>query len=374
MKILIAGDFAPQSRIYKLISKKEYSKIFTNELRSIIKSSDFSFVNLESPIIESAYKPIPKCGPNLHCTCETAEAIKYAGFSCVTMANNHILDFGAAGLNKSKESLKKHGLKIVGIGDNIKEAERILYLKKGECILAVINCCENEFSIATSSSPGANPLNPIHQYYAIQEAKRHANYVLVIVHGGHEHFQLPSLRMVETYRFFIDAGADAVVNHHQHCFSGYEEYNSKPIFYGIGNFCFDSNPTKINNNWNYGYMVELHFGDNVGYKIHPYNQCGEEPTIQMLENSVFDKTVSKLNDIIADHTQLDIKLKEYYCMGEKYENFCLEPYSGKIYEKLFSISMLPTFVSGKKASFILNHINCESHRDKLIFALKRKNK
>lgn len=52
------------------------------------------------------------------------------------------------------------------------------------------------------------------------------------MHGGHEHYQLPSLRMQETYRFFIDAGADVVVNHHQHCFSGYEIYNNKYIFMG----------------------------------------------------------------------------------------------------------------------------------------------
>jgi poly-gamma-glutamate synthesis protein (capsule biosynthesis protein) len=45
--------------------------------------------------------------------------------------------------------------------------------------------------------------------------------------------------MVETYRFFIEAGADAVVNHHQHCICGYEVYKGKPIFYGLGNFCFD---------------------------------------------------------------------------------------------------------------------------------------
>jgi poly-gamma-glutamate synthesis protein (capsule biosynthesis protein) len=121
----------------------------------------------------------------------------------------------------------------VGGGTNLQEASKILYKKIDEKVLALINCCENEFSIATEVTAGSNPLNPIQQYYAIQEAKSKADYVLVIVHGGHELWQLPSPRMQETYRFFIDAGADAVVNHHQHCYSGYEIYKKKPYILNL---------------------------------------------------------------------------------------------------------------------------------------------
>ena len=80
--------------------------MFSENTQGIIKSADFSFVNFESSIVENGYKPIPKCGPNLRCTPEAAEAVKYAGFTGVTMANNHILDFGAEGLRKSVECCK----------------------------------------------------------------------------------------------------------------------------------------------------------------------------------------------------------------------------------------------------------------------------
>lgn len=75
-------------------------------------------------------------------------------------------------------------------------------------------------------------------------------------HGGVEHYNLPSPEIKQLHRFFIEAGADAVVNHHQHCFSGYEVYKSRPIFYGIGNFLFDD-ARKIDSPWNYVYIVEL---------------------------------------------------------------------------------------------------------------------
>ena len=299
MKLIIAGDFCPRARLAKQIEQRNFQEIFPNNLLDIIKSADYSLVNFESPIIEKDFKPIKKCGPNLECTADAAVALKYAGFTAVTMANNHILDYGTDGLYKSIDCCKSNGLDVVGVGKNLQEAERILYVEKAGKKLAIINCCEHEFSIATETTGGANPLNPIRQYYCIQKVKKNADYVLVIVHGGHEHYQLPSPRMQETYRFFVDAGADAVVNHHQHCYSGYEVYNGKPIFYGLGNFCFDWNgtPSKM---WTEGYLVEIDFNNCISFKIYPYCQYGNEATIKLLEKDSFDDTINKLNDIISN--------------------------------------------------------------------------
>lgn len=370
MKILIAGDFAPRARLAKQIENKKFSEVFSENIREIIKSADFSFVNFESPIVETGYKPIPKCGPNLRCTKEAAEAVRYAGFTGVTMANNHILDFGADGLNRSVECCKSQGLDIVGVGENLHDAEKILYLEKEGKRLAVINCCEHEFTIATETEPGANPLNPVRQFYAILEAKKNADYVLVIVHGGHEHYQLPSPRMQETYRFFIDAGADAVFNHHQHCYSGYEYYNGKPIFYGLGNFCFDIEPMKDNTTWNFGYMVELDLVDNFDFKLFPYKQYGNKATIELLTNNSFEEKLNELNAYIMNKYLLNKKTDEYYSICKNHEHSLLEPYFGRVLGKLYSLGLLPKFVKGKKATNILNHVECEAHRDKLIHALK----
>lgn len=369
MNILIAGDFAPRARLAKQIENKKFSEVFSGKIREIIKSADFSFVNFESPIVETDYKPIPKCGPNLRCTKEAAEAVRYAGFTGVTMANNHILDYGTEGLNRSVECCKSQGLDIVGVGENLHDAEKILYLEKEGKRLAVINCCEHEFSIATETEAGANPLNPVRQFYAIQKANKNADYVLVIVHGGHEMFQLPSPRMVETYRFFIDAGADAVVNHHQHCYSGYETYKGKPIFYGLGNFCFDEEGLR-NSSWNEGYMVKLTFDDVITTKIYPYCQCEIKPTIELLGATAFDNTIAELNQIISDNNSLRATITEYYKNCKNNELSRMEPYSGRILSKLFSLGLLPKFICGQKAINILNHVDCEAHRDKLIFALR----
>ena len=65
MKVIVAGDYSPCARMAKQIEERRFNEVFPEKLKNIIKSVDYSFVNLECPIAENAYKPIPKCGPSL---------------------------------------------------------------------------------------------------------------------------------------------------------------------------------------------------------------------------------------------------------------------------------------------------------------------
>ena len=372
MKIIIAGDFASRGRISKQIDERLFANTFPAELRTIIESADYSIVNFESPVIDKGYEPIFKCGPNLGCSQESVNAIRYAGFNCVTLANNHILDFGAKGLYKTLECCETKGINAVGVGDNLEKAGEVLYLDNGGESLAVINCCEQEFSIATETEPGANPLNPIRQYYAIQQAKVKANHILVVVHGGHEYFQLPSPRMQQTYRFFIDAGADAVINHHQHCYSGFEIYKGKPVFYGLGNFCFDGLNTSPDS-WYEGYLVQLEFNNEcVTPILYPYVQCRNEASIQLLKDRTeFDNKISELNEIISDSRKLHKAVEEYYLSATQTISALYQPYENRIFNKLYRLHILPALVSRRKFAQILNYLRCEAHRDKQVLVLQQ---
>lgn len=369
MRVLVAGDFCPRGRVASLLEKGEKAQVLT-DVKKLTAEADYSVVNFECPVVEGDAKPLEKKGPNLRCTALSVEAIKWAGFDCVTLANNHILDYGDKGVSDTISFLEKNGIDYVGGGMTITSAAKILYKKIGDLRLAIINCCENEFSIATQSSAGANPLNPVQQYYAIQEAKKIAERVLVIVHGGHEHFQLPSPRMVETYRFFIDAGADAVVNHHQHCYSGYEVYKGKPIFYGLGNFCFDSFG-KSTKKWTEGYAVIIKFeGKNIGFDVFPYSQCAEEPKVQLLNSGVFGETIKELNDTIANPNSLQKAIDEYYAScTEGYSNI-FEPFFNRLFQSAKSRGLMPSLISKRRKLAAFNFIFCEAHRDKLMWWLK----
>lgn len=368
MKVLVAGDYCPQYRVAELFEKGEFETVL-GEVKELINDSDYSIVNFECPVTNGNEKAIDKIGPNLCCSHKGVEALKWAGFDCVTLANNHFYDYGDTGVKNTIEACVKYAINHVGGGEDYKTASSTLHKKINDKTLAVINCCEHEFSIATDKSGGSNPLNPIQQFYAIQEAKKQSDVVIVIVHGGHEHFQLPSPRMQETYRFFIDAGADAVVNHHQHCFSGYEFYHDKPIIYGLGNFCFDEKGSN-GGIWNEGYIVAIDFSDSVKIEIFPYNQCDNKPTVALLPKDVYDMRLKEINTIIKDKEQLSKHLKDYYDSCHKQMSYIFEPIRNRLYNSLRYRGILPSLVSNKRKLMAFNYINCESHRDKLLSFLE----
>lgn len=373
MKILITGDFCPSNRVAEAFEKEDYASVLS-EVQSITVEADYSIVNLECPIVAGNASPIKKLGPNLKSNEKSVEAIKWAGFDCVTLANNHFYDFGDEGVADTLQSCKKHGIDYVGGGKSISEASQTLYKTIDGRKLAIINCCEHEFSIASETTGGSNPLNPIKQYYAIKEAKNKADYILVVVHGGHEHWQLPSPRMVETYRFFVDAGADAVVNHHQHCFSGYEYYQGRPIFYGLGNFCFD-NSKQRNSFWNEGYAVMISFANAEPIiSLYPYRQCDSEPLVEMLSKDVFNEKLEEINTIISNPKKLRFLVEQYYATCANSVSNIFEPLYNRFYLAAKHKGWLPSLVGNKRKTAAQDIVICEAHRDKLAYWLNMEDK
>lgn len=374
--ILIAGDLVPIGRVANLLDEKRYSEVF-GQVKRLTDECDFCVVNLEAPIVETnGCQPIKKSGPNIKTNNSVIEALKYVGFDAVTLANNHFRDYGNQGCQETLHELVNNDIKYVGGGVNIKDAKRTMY-HQFNCnrggVIAIINCCEHEYSIADDFNSGANPLNPVQQFYAIKEAKQTADYVIVIVHGGIEGFPLPTPRMQEWYRFFIDCGADVVVNHHQHCYSGYEVYKGKPIFYGLGNFCFDRNLMKMDS-WYEGYLLKLSFDEGrVTFNLIPYIQGKDKPSVEILtDTTLFHKEIKRLNSIISDKDALSAEYRYYLDETVKSEKYILCPYKNKYLAALYVRGLLPGFLPTSRWRALQNRINCESHRDRYLYYLRNK--
>ena len=238
MKVLIAGDFVPRYRTATQIESGDYSCL--SEVEPIIQAADYAIVNFESPVVIHEAEPIDKTGPNLKCSERAMECVAQAGFKCVTLANNHFRDYGQVGVEDTLSACNKYGLDYVGGGNNFVEAQKIFYKEINKHRLAIVNSCENEWSIAGVDYGGSNPLDIVAVSRAIKLAHENADYVLVIIHGGTELYNLPTPRMKNIYRFFVEQGADAVVNHHQHCYTVMgSAYVGKQTFIGIGATVFD---------------------------------------------------------------------------------------------------------------------------------------
>lgn len=289
------------------------------------------------------------------------------------MANNHMMDYDVAGARDTIELCKTNGIATVGIDKSIEDAAKPYSVNiKGKSI-AILNLADNEFLSTPDGSFNCNPLNHIQCFYDIKSARQNHEYLIVIVHAGNEFYELPSPRTKKLYRYLIDQGADVVISHHTHAFSGYEIYNSKPIFYGLGNFIYDW-PGKINSRWNKGYVVRLNISEKTDFEIIPLIQCNEVPGVFHLnseEDEVFIKEMDRLNKIIADDSQLETEFQEYCkSVNPMYEAF-IEPNFGKKIASLRKRGFFPKLMSKKKRLLLLNITRCESHRDVLLRMLRQ---
>lgn len=370
IKIVVTGDFCPINRVEELARSGEYNAIF-NDFIDELKGNDINIIDLECPLTESISSR-PKIGPHQKAHPDCINLLKYADVNLVAMANNHIMDFDTTGVIDTLELCKNNNLPTVGIGKTTeKAAEPYTVSLKGKRI-AILNFADNEFLSTTDGLFHCNPIDPVLCFSDIRTARKENDYVIVLVHAGNEFYEFPSPRTKRLYRYFVDIGADVVVSHHTHIFSGYEIYNSRPIFYGLGNFLYDW-PGKRNERWNIGYVVKLLINDQMDFQIIPLKQSNENPGIFHLneaETKLFYNKIDILNDIIVDDIQLEKEFQKYCnSVFPMYDSF-IEPYFGKFVTALQKRGFLPKLLSGKKRLLLLNLIRCESHRDVLLRMLK----
>jgi len=372
MKVLVVGDFYPNFKLKKRLLNNEPREIF-GKFYSIIQKSDLAIVNLESSLT-SFDTAIKKTGPALKADKVFAKFLKNSGFGLATLANNHIMDYGPIGFYDTIKALKSAGLNHVGAGNSLNTAKLpFIYTSIEGKKLAILNFAENEWSTTKGDYPGAVGFDTVSNFQSIQEAKKNFDFVLVITHGGHENYHLPSKSFRDLLRFFVDAGADAIVNHHPHCITGFEIYKGKPIYYSIGNFLFDKKGTDFNY-WNKGLALEIDFSDHIiNVNTHIFYQSVKERTFELLEGEIADQELKQLNSlskIIQNDYELDKELLRWISRSQKYYNINIEPHSIRIIQALQNRSIIPSFWSKRKKMFLLNMLRCESHREILIQKLE----
>ena len=371
ISLLFAGDFAPCRRYESLVLRKG-AEIF-GDFQKNIAEADLSFLNLETPLCING-KPIKKTGSNLKAHPDCINAVKDAGFEVVSLANNHIMDFGDKGLEETIHSCKSAGLTICGAGKNLVEAQQIPIIKRHGLKIAYIAVAEHEFSIAGADRAGAAPLDPVDNTLQIESVRNQADLVIVSIHGGNEYFPLPRPGLRKLCRYYITRGADAVICHHTHVSGAYEIYKNKPIVYSLGNLIFDrKKPPK---NWNEGYAVRLDY--NISdkklseFKVIPYSQAFEEGGLRKLSGTKkisFLKKMANYNKILGDEN-IYIKAWNNFCQNEKnlilFNNYLPVHFKGMRKLGKFinpEFFLLPT---KRNKRVKLNLIRCESHLEVLL--------
>ncbi len=168
------------------------------------------------------------------------------GADIVSVANNHVYDYGEEALVDTLETLENAGIPYVGAGRNITDAMKsVSFIANGRKITIVsatqIERSTNYTKEATADSPGVlKTLNPDKFISVIEKARTNSDYVIVFVHWGTEGTNQYGSDQVALGQKFIDAGADVIIGGHTHCLQGFAYYDGKPIIYSLGNFWFNN--------------------------------------------------------------------------------------------------------------------------------------
>ncbi|PTX95550.1 CapA family protein [Opitutus sp. ER46] len=191
--------------------------------------------NLETPLAPREFGSSPKAGPVLRGEAAVLPAWKAAWPNLlVTLANNHMADLGAPGLEETWLRLRAAGIPCLGAAKDAGVAAEPWFADLGGLRVAVLALADRWFGVARPDRPGTNPLTPA-CIARIRMLRAKVDRLIVTVHGGSELSAWPSPTWQDWLRSMVAAGADIVHAHHPHVPQGWERFQQGWIFYGLGN-------------------------------------------------------------------------------------------------------------------------------------------
>ena len=246
--IFLAGDVFLGEHLKDYIKNNGPSYPFAG-LRETIDRHDIAFANFESSIT-TAEKPIWVKKYVFRVGLEEARALGSSGLELVSIANNHTMDFGEEGFLDTLDALETIGQRYVGGGRDIAGAAQPSVFTAGgtRVVFLAYSDWSSILTKAASDRAGINPLATDRAALEIRTLKKPGSVVIVSVHWGIQHTEIPNSQQIRAAHALIDAGADAVVGHHSHCPQSVEVYKGRPVFYSLGNLVFGmSNPDRVHN-------------------------------------------------------------------------------------------------------------------------------
>lgn len=261
MKLLWLGDFYYD---YDYISQD--IEIISKWIK---ENNYYTILNLEGTIDSKKYGKIKKRGPNLSCSFESLNVLKKLNVIGVTLANNHVMDYGSEGLEHTIDLLDKNNILHSGAGRNIEEASKPFIINDGAESIAVYSYGWNieETVIATESTAGCAPRDKEYIINQIKDNQYNLQKKVVCLHMGFEYNRLPMPYDIDLCHSLVENGVDMIIGNHPHCIQPKEIYKNCNIYYALGNFYFSSRRKRFNkkfresihNQCDYGVMVKTNF-------------------------------------------------------------------------------------------------------------------
>jgi poly-gamma-glutamate synthesis protein (capsule biosynthesis protein) len=211
---------------------------------------DARIINLETAVTRS--DDAERKGINYRMHPDNVPVLAAAKIDCCVLANNHVLDWGRAGLEETLLTLRRAGIQSAGAGRNLTEAENPAVLEiAGKGRVLVFAFGDESSGVArhwraTANKPGVNFLDELSAHGArriaeqVRAQKRSGDVVVASIHWGENWgYHVPDEQVRFAHRLIDSAAVDVVHGHSSHHPKGVEVYKNKPILYGCGDFIND---------------------------------------------------------------------------------------------------------------------------------------
>lgn len=270
--LLAVGDIAVMTyspKWEKVVQDIRGKDSIFKKVSATLNDADVVFCQLEIPLSDKSPFSLPQARRADYARTETAYELKKAGFDVVSFASNHCMDWGAETFFDTINALEKAGLKVVGVGKNLEDARKPIFVETKGVRIAFLayNTILPMGYWATENRPGCAPLRAFTLYEQIEhdqpgtpcrihtfpnrqdlqamisdikKAKSEADLVILSLHWG-IHF-VPAViadYQREVAHVAIDNGVDLILGHHAHILKPIEVYKGKVIFYSLCNFAAD---------------------------------------------------------------------------------------------------------------------------------------
>jgi poly-gamma-glutamate synthesis protein (capsule biosynthesis protein) len=372
MKILIGADLVPTITNKELFADGNAEGLVGRDLLEILSSADYRIFNLETPLTDTC-SPILKCGPALIAPTASVAGYKALGVDCLSLANNHIMDQDTDGFFSTVKVLEEANIAYVGGGTSLEQAKKPFVIEKNSKKIGIYACAEHEFSIADETKAGANPFDPLESLDHIVKLKEQCDHVIVLYHGGKEHYRYPSPNLQKVCRKLVDKGADLVICQHSHCIGCEEKYQNGTIVYGQGNFLFDYSSSEF---WKTALLIEIDENFDISYI--PLKKDGRK--VALADGEMKQQILSEFFQRSEQIKQKGVVEQKYREFADQMRDLYLFAFLGvrkgfffKVVNKLsghrFERFYLERKYKKEKLIALRNFIECEAHRELILEGL-----
>jgi poly-gamma-glutamate synthesis protein (capsule biosynthesis protein) len=243
VRIAFLGDTLLGGEAQQTLEQLGYGYAFEG-IAPLLSHSNLVVANLEGPVTHLDqpagkldtgrkrywYRAIP----------DSLKAMSEAGVGVVSLANNHVLDFGVEGLANTFDALDAAGIAHCGAGLNAEQARRPAIVRVGGCRIGFLSVMQRydmyvrERLYASPVRPGPMRMRSHRLREDVAELRQHVDLVVVLAHWG-RNYRPVSGRQRRLAAVLVEAGADLVIGHHPHVPHDIEIVNGRPVFYSLGN-------------------------------------------------------------------------------------------------------------------------------------------